>query len=255
MVRDLDVALELVAIADSITMGRFRRPSLAMEFKADLSIVTEVDRAVETAIRRHVRYHRPSGSTIGEKYGGAGVGGRRWIIDPIDGTANFARGHPGWATFITLEIDGELEIGVGSFPTAAKRIWAMRGRGAFDGAVPVHVSQTLRIEDARVLTCDTELAGRRDLAEGIRRLGDHSRRVQRYDGALATLDVARGTAEALIDIGGVWDYAPLKLIVEEAGGYFTDLQGDPHADCGSALASNGLLHPRILEALAAARGP
>jgi len=200
VLRDLEFAFELAAIADSITTDSFRTTGVATETKPDMSVVTEVDRTVEMAISQHVRHHRPRDRVIGEEYGGDGAGGRRWIIDPIDGTAYFARVHPGWATFVTLEIDDAIELAVGSFPTSRKRIWAMRGAGAFDSGIPIRVSIIEQLADARVLTCEIGREGRRSLVERIRRMG--AREIVCYNGALATLDVARGMADALIDIGG-----------------------------------------------------
>jgi len=250
MMADLDFAFELADIADAITTDRFHVGGLITETKADMSPVTEVDRAVESAIGQHIRSHRRADSIIGEEYGGGNVGGRRWIIDPIDGTAYFINGHPGWATFIILEVNGEIAIAVGSFPTSDRRIWAARGHGSFDNGISIHVSKISRLRDARILTCDANSIAWRGHTAAILRLAGRTRRMEPYEGALAALDVARGTADALIDLGGgIWDYAPLKLIVEEAGGCFTDIRGSQRADRGSAVASNGLVHRQILNVL------
>lgn len=247
---ELSFALELAELADSITLPRFRATDLAVEIKPDLTPVSEADRAVEEALRRRIAEERPGDGVLGEELGGlSGDRRRRWIIDPIDGTRNYVRGIPVYATLLALEVEGELVLGVASAPALGRRWWAARGEGAFADGQAIRVSGVRRIEDAVFAYTSVrdfydrgardaflELAHRAWAARGF---GDFWQYVLLAEGAV---DVA---AEAVADL---WDLAAVKLIVEEAGGRFTDLTGADRADGGTALASNGLLHDEALAA-------
>src|SRR3954452_11476047 len=146
---DLTLALSLADAADAISLGRFGASDLLVETKPDRTPVTEADRAVETAIQERLAHERPEDGILGEEHGTVdGDGGRRWIVDPIDGTRNYSRGIPVWATLIALEEDGRLRLGVVSAPALGRRWWAERGSGAFVDGEQMHVSRVSRVEDA-----------------------------------------------------------------------------------------------------------
>ena len=207
--------------------------------------MTEADRLVEQTLRRRLGRARPGDGVLGEEYGGSGAGGRRWIVDPIDGTRNYARGVPVWATLIALEEDGAVRVGVVSAPALGRRWWAARGRGAFALGEPIRVSRVARVEDA--VLC---FALEQPLPEVARRCW-HPRA---FGDFWAHMLVAEGAADGAIDAVGVsvWDLAAVQVVVEEAGGRFTDAAGAARADGGTGISSNGLLHEELLAAAAAA---
>ncbi|RDI75667.1 Archaeal fructose-16-bisphosphatase and related enzymes of inositol monophosphatase family [Gaiella occulta] len=239
---DLTLALELADTADGISLGRFRARDLVVETKPDLTPVTEADRAVEEAIRTRLASERPGDGMLGEEFGVSGGGGRRWIVDPIDGTRNYSRGIPVWATLIALEEDGALRLGVVSAPALGRRWWAERGQGAFADGDPIHVSAVARVEDA-VLSFALE---QRPPA-----LAQRCWHPRAYGDFWAHMLVAEGAVDGAIDAVGVtiWDLAAIQPIVEEAGGRFSDREGVARADGGTAVSSNGLLHRALLEAI------
>jgi histidinol-phosphatase len=241
-VADLELALRLADAADEIALPRFRS-GLAFEAKADLTPVTEVDRAVEAELRRQLAVDRPRDAILGEEEGTSGSGERRWILDPIDGTRNYARGVPVWATLIALEESGSVRVGVVSAPALGRRWWAEAGVGAFADGDRIAVSSVARVEDA-VLSFAfenvvPELARR---AWHVRGLGDF----------WAHMLVAEGAVDGAVDAVGVseWDLAAVQLIVEEASGRFSDFSGVSRIDGRSAITSNGLLHDELLAAVA-----
>jgi len=245
---DLALALDLAGAADAIALARFRAHDLVVETKPDLTPVTEADHAVEQAIRAQLATARPDDVVLGEELGEhtplrrTGRGHRRWIVDPIDGTRNYSRGIPVWATVIALEEDGALRLGVVSAPALRRRWWAERGAGAFADGEPVRVSGVSRIEDA-VLCFPLE--------EGLSELADRAWHPRMFGDFWAHMLVVEGAVDGAIDTLGVsvWDVAAVQVIVEEAGGRFTDRAGVPRADGGSAVSSNGHLHDALLEAL------
>jgi histidinol-phosphatase len=241
---DLALALELADAADDISLGRFRAHDLVVETKPDRTPVTEADRAVEEAIRERVAAGRPDDALLGEEFGVRGGGGRRWIVDPVDGTRNYSRGVPVWATLIALEEDGEVTVGVVSAPALGRRWWAERGGGAYANGARVEVSRVARVEDAAI-----SFALENELSELVARCW-HPRG---YGDFWAHMLVAEGALDAAVDAIGVseWDLAAVQVVVEEAGGRFTDRAGAPRIDTRSAISSNGLLHDAVLEALPA----
>ncbi len=240
---DLALALALADAADAIALPRFRS-GLAVEVKADLTPVTEVDRGVEAELRRILARERPDDSVLGEEEGVSAGGERRWLVDPIDGTRNYTRGIPVWATLIALEEWGEVRLGVASAPALGRRWWAERGVGAFAGGERVSVSAVARIEDA-VLSFAIE-----DRVPEIARRAWHARG---FGDFWAHMLVAEGAVDAAVDARGVseWDVAAVQVIVEEAGGRFSDASGERRIDSGTAVTSNGLVHDELLAALAA----
>jgi histidinol-phosphatase len=256
-VDDLALALQLADLADEITLGHFRSERLATWTKPDMTPVTEADRAVEEALRKRLASERPGDGVLGEEFGAHGAGGARWIIDPIDGTKNYLRGVPVYATLIALERDGEQRVGVCSAPAMGRRWWAARGAGAFasgvygdGGSRPLRVSRVAELDDA--FMCYGSIGGWEEHGGG-ERFADLARRCWRTRGFgdfWIHLLVAEGAADLAVEPEvSVWDLAAVRVIVEEAGGRFTDLSGAARVDGGSAVSSNGLLHAQVLAAL------
>jgi len=219
---DLELALSLADDADAIALERFRASDLRVETKPDLTPVSEADHAVETALRSRIERERPGDTVLGEEEGGDPSG---WIIDPIDGTKNYTRGIPVWATLIAFED----RVGVVSAPALGRRWWAERGGGAYAAGTRIAVSAIERIEDATLLfALDRPLPARAWAAWHLRGLGDF----------WAHMLVAEGAAEIAVDAPGLalWDTAAVSVIVEEAGGRFS-----------GHVSSNALLHELALE--------
>ncbi len=252
MSADLELALQALELADRITLSAFRRPSLAVETKADLSPVTEADRATEVAIRELIARERPGDAVLGEEMGSTGSGARRWFIDPIDGTVNFVRGIPVWATLLGLEVDGSMQLGAVSAPALGRRWWAERGEGAFAAAPQgraerVHVSSVAALSGSGISSASIA-----DFPEPERvvELAQKVKRDRGFGDFWSHMLVAEGACEVGLDpVVSVWDIAPLQVIVEEAGGKFTDFAGTRRLDGGSALSSNGLVHDDVIAAL------
>jgi len=253
---DLALALTLAGNADLISHDRFQSLDLVVTTKPDRTPVTDADKAVERSIRSGIEAARPGDSILGEEFGTEGSGSRQWIIDPIDGTANFLRGVPIWGTLIALAIDGVPVVSVVSAPALGKRWWAARGHGAW--------VQELDAEPRRI-----HVSGVETVADSV--LSYNS--IQGWDGAgyldeLIALqrDVWRARAigdmwaymllaEGSIDIVSEFDLQPYDMaalipIVEEAGGRFTTVTGEPGPWGGNALATNGVLHDEVLRRLA-----
>lgn len=244
---DLALALELADAADGIAVGRFRARDLVVETKPDATPVTDADQAVETEIRAILARERPDDRILGEEYGppadDAGGRLRRWIVDPIDGTRNYSRGIPVWATLIALEVDGQVTVGVVSAPALHRRWWAERGGGAHVNGDRVHVSKVRRVEDA-VLSFALE--------QPVPALATRAWHARGYGDFWSHMLVAEGAIDGAIDAKGVsiWDLAAVQPIVEEAGGRFSDFEGHARIDTGTAVSSNGLLHDALLAAIA-----
>lgn len=239
---DLDLALRLAGVADEIALSRFRARDLVVETKPDQTPVTEADRAVETELRTILGIERRRDAILGEEEGQTGSSARRWIVDPIDGTRNYLRGVPVWATLIALEDHGQVTVGVVSAPALHRRWWAERGAGAHANGDVVRVSRVARPEDA-VLTFALE--------QSLPRLAGRAWHARGYGDFWSHMLVAEGAVDGAIDAIGVsiWDLAAVQVIVEEAGGTFTDFAGEHRIDGNSAISSNGLLHADLLEAV------
>lgn len=236
-------------------MARFRAEDLRIERKPDTSHVTEADRATEVLIREGIQSARPGDAVLGEEFGVEGAGRRRWIVDPIDGTASYVRGFPIWGTLIALEEEGELTVGVVSAPALHMRWYAARGEGAFVNERPMHVSAVKELAEAQL--CYSDIPSWTQFRTTAQPMIDLLHSVWRTRGVgdfLQHMLVAEGAADIAAEpIVNLWDLAPLLVIVEEAGGRFTNLEGDRTADGGSAVSTNGLLHAEVLERLAPAR--
>jgi histidinol-phosphatase len=238
---DLELARGLADAADAISLPRFRT-GLAVEVKADLTPVTEADRAVEAALRGMLAAERPDDAVLGEEEGAAGSGSRRWILDPIDGTRNYSRGIPVWATLIALEADGVVQLGVVSAPALGQRWWAERGSGAFANGRAIAVSGIARIEDAVLsFALENEVPAIAKRAWHARGFGDF----------WPYMLVAEGCVDGAGDALGIseWDLAAMQVVVEEAGGRFSDAEGVARIDGRSAVASNGHIHDELLSSL------
>ncbi len=251
--RDLALALALADLADRMTMERFRADDLVVETKPDLTPVTEADRYVEELLRKHIAAERPDHLVVGEELGGDGAGGSgtaRWILDPIDGTKNYIRGIPIFATLIALERDGALALGVASAPALGRRWWAARGEGAFANGAPIRVSRVARLADAQLGHASVSSWSARGMRHGFLELERRCWRGRGLGDFWIHLLVAEGAVDVAVEPEvSLWDVAALQVIVEEAGGRFTSLEGVPRPDGGSAVSSNGLLHDEVLAIL------
>jgi histidinol-phosphatase len=247
MADDLALALALADVADALALPAFDRGAAAVA-KADGTPVTEADRAVERALRERLAAERPDDAILGEELGAAGAGERRWVLDPIDGTVHFARGIPVWGTLIALEEDGEPVVAVVSAPALRRRWWAARGQGAFRDGHPIRVSAVERVEEAFVAHANLYLGFDVD-ADALLRAARVS---GGYESFLALMLCAEGAADAAFAPRGfLWDLLPAQLIVEEAGGRFTDFDGRRTAAGRGAIAANAALHADVLARLQA----
>jgi histidinol-phosphatase len=239
---DLRLALELADISDRLTL-RFFRGSFSVRTKADQTPVSDVDEAVERAIRQRLERERPEDAIVGEEFGRRGESSRRWIIDPIDATRNYIRGIPIFATLIAL--DGE--VGVVSAPALNRRWWAARGEGAMCDGRPVRVSSVDHFDGAQIgYDSVTDFTEPEKFLALLRRCG----RARGYGDFWIHMLVAEGAIEIAIEPQVAWwDMAAVQVIVEEAGGRFTTLDGQPRANGGSAVSSNGVLHDQVLAAM------
>ena len=258
----LAFALSLADAADAVAMRDYRTEH-AVERKDDGTFVTPADREAEALLRERIAEAYPGHAVLGEEQGGdaATDAEARWIVDPIDGTHNYMRGVPIWATLIALERDGTVELGVVSAPALGTRWWAGRGLGAYRGSTGGRAGAGERIRVSSVATLDE--------AQVV--VGDIVSTLHRWPGAQALLDdawrvrapgdfwgfclLAEGAAEVMLEGAELypWDVAALIPIVEEAGGRITDAEGAPLNGAGPVVASNGLLHGEVMRRLLAAK--
>ncbi len=254
---DLRFAHVLADAADDITSRRFRALDLRVDTKPDLTPVTDADRAVEESLRNVLRRARPRDAVLGEEFGEHGKGPRRWVIDPIDGTKNFVRGVPVWATLIGLMDGNEVVVGVVSAPMLVRRWWAARDGGAWTGrsltkASRCRVSEVTKMEDASFSYSSLSGWEEQGRLPGFLDLARSVWRTRAYGDFWSHMLVAEGAVEIAAEPEvSLWDLAALQVIVEEAGGVFTDLSGRATPDGGSAVTTNGALHEEVLERLAA----
>ena len=259
---ELALALELADLADAVTLPAFTDRTFTVGHKHDRTEVTEADRGAEAAIRARLAVARPDHAVLGEEEGlvGSADAAHRWIVDPIDGTSNFVKGIPIWATLVALEHHGRLVVGVASAPALGRRWWAVRGGGAFAGPIgpigapgearPIHISDIATIADAHLAYSDVGSFAQHGLGPQITALTARAWRARGLGDFWMHVLVAEGAFDAAMEpIVNVWDLAALQIIVEEAGGTFTDLGGNARPDGGSAVSSNGHLHPEVLAAL------
>jgi histidinol-phosphatase len=251
--RDLELALELADLADAVSLPPFRSRDLTIETKSDDTPVTQADRGAEAAMRRALTTARPDHAVLGEEEGLVGPpdAAYRWVLDPIDGTANYVRGVPIWATLIGLMEGDDVVVGVVSAPALGRRWWAARGDGAFADGTAIHVSTVTDLAHAHLAHAGVGTFYEYGYGDA---LVDLTRRVWRSRGIgdfwMHCL-VAEGAFDVAVEpVVSLWDLAAVAVIVEEAGGRFSALDGRPGPDGGSALSTNGLLHDEVLAAFA-----
>ncbi|WP_349427227.1 inositol monophosphatase family protein [Microbacterium sp. LWS13-1.2] len=252
---DLELALRLADAADAASMSRFDAADLDIRLKADASHVTEADLATERALRALLETERPADGVFGEEYGITGDSNRQWIIDPIDGTANYLKGIPMWTTLIALAIDGVPRVGVASQPAIGRRWWAATGLGAWTttpsgGTRRLGVSAVDAIADSSVSF--QSIGQWRDAGklDALERLTSSVWRDRGYGDAWPYMLLAEGRLEFVAEFGvKEYDIAALVPIVTEAGGRFTSFDGRDSLAEGSSLATNGVLHDAYLDLL------
>ncbi|MPZ62929.1 MAG: histidinol-phosphatase [Propionibacteriales bacterium] len=249
---DLRLAHVLADDADSITMSRFRALDLHVRKKPDLSPVSDADETVEEVIRSTLGRARPRDAVLGEEQGLIGFGSRCWVVDPVDGTKNFVRGVPVWATLIGLMQDGEVVAGCVSAPALGRRWWAAKGNGAWTGksimnAQPCRVSDVSDLADASLSYASLTGWEERDRLADLLALGRRCWRTRAYGDFWSHMLVAEGAVDIAPEPElAVHDMAALAIIIEEAGGRFTGLDGKPGPHGGNALSTNGRLHDQVL---------
>jgi histidinol-phosphatase len=253
--KDLELAHELADLADAITMDRFQAADLTVTTKPDMSPVSDADQAVERAIRAAVEKQNPQDAVIGEEYGTTGNSKRLWVIDPIDGTKNYVRGVPVWATLISLIEDGESVLGFVSAPALSRRWWATKNNGAWvqfekQPAKQIKVSQVESLKDAFFGYSSKdewiEIGKEKQFAQ----LVDSVWRTRAFGDFWTHLMVAEGVIDCSADpILNLWDLAALVVIVSEAGGIATTLDGSNPLQGSNMVATNGLLHKAVLNTL------
>jgi histidinol-phosphatase len=254
---DLRLAHVLADDADSISESRFKALDLHVMSKPDLTPVTDADQAVEESIRRTLSRARSRDAITGEEQGSTGHSQRRWVIDPIDGTKNFVRGVPVWATLISLVVDDEVVLGVVSAPLLQRRWWASKGNGAWTGrsllkAVRCQVSDVRRLEDASLSYSSLSGWDERNRLDDFESLMRRCWRTRAYGDFWSYMLLAEGAVDLAAEPDlEVYDMAALDIIVREAGGRFTSLDGTDGPFGGNALASNGHLHEAALSFLGA----
>jgi histidinol-phosphatase len=251
---DLALALQMADAADALTLDRFGALDLLIDTKPDLTPVTDADRSAEELLRSWLTKNRPGDAVFGEELGGtAAFTGRQWVIDPIDGTKSFVRGVPVWATLIALLADGVPVVGVVSAPALGRRWWAGKGEGAFAS----FGGATRRISTSGVSDLGSASLSYSDLTTGwdaVRpkfvELTDAVWRVRAYGDFWSYCLVAEGAVDIAAEPEvNLWDVAPLDIIVREAGGTFTNVEGRPGPHGRGAVATNGVLHETVLARL------
>ncbi|MCB1248216.1 MAG: hypothetical protein KDB36_02345 [Acidimicrobiales bacterium] len=244
----LDLAVDLARQAGALTLEWFRSDRLGVEHKGDGTPVTVADRAAERFLRDELARHLPDDAVVGEEEADtAGSSGRTWIIDPIDGTKAFTHGVPLYCNLLAMEDEHGPAIGVINLPGLGETVYAGRGLGCFCNGDPARVSTTTALDQAYVSTCawddwdDAALGRIKATGAAMRTWGDG------YGYAL----VATGRIDAMIDpTVARWDVAPMPVIIGEAGGRFSALDGEAGADRGSGIATNGALHDELLTVMA-----
>ena len=249
----LDSAIAAAKAAGEVILPYFRT-ALQVEMKADQSPVTAADRAGEQVIVDTLRQHFPDYGVLGEEFGAQpGREDARWIIDPIDGTQNFIRGIPFFGTLIALEQAGEITVGVVHAPAQGDLLYAAKGLGAFANGERLAVSTIPDLAQATLQHGSLDLMLQDGYWEGLKRLAQATRRQRGFGDYFAYTFVCRGQAEVMLETGiKPWDVAPLKILVEEAGGRFSDFTGAPTIYSGNAMISNGRVHDAVLALLGGA---
>jgi histidinol-phosphatase len=252
--RTLEVMVEAARAGGAVALGHFRRGGQART-KPDGSPVTLADSEAEETIARILRAAFPEHGFLGEEAGQSGPAARRFIVDPVDGTRNFVRGIPFWATLVALEEDSQVKAGVVYQPVTGTLHVARRGQGAFRDGRPIRVSSIAAVEEATLLHATLGFLRREGCWEGFLRLVDTTAQQRGFGDFLCFTMVAEGQGDIAIAPGvKPWDLAALLILVEEAGGRLTDMTGAPTIYSGTALATNGLLHQAALDLMRGSRG-
>ncbi len=239
---ELSLASELADRAAEIALGVFGG-DVQVSTKADGTPVTQADHAIEAMVRERLAAEFPDDRVLGEEEGGDEGPGRLWVVDPIDGTKNFADGIQIWATLLALVVDGVPQLGLVSAPALGERYLGVRGGGATLNGRPIHVSSAATLGEAGVLTGDIEAWFGTEIEPRLRRLEAPARRRRGFGDFWSHMLVARGSAEIMVEPElAVWDYSALVPVLEEAGGRVSQIDGRPPAHGGSLLSTNGLLH-------------
>jgi histidinol-phosphatase len=252
---DLALALAAADDADRVSLARFRAADLVVETKPDLTPVSDADRAVEAVVHARVAARYPQDAMRGEETGTHGSGARLWVVDPIDGTKNFVRGVPVWATLIALLVDDQPVVGVVSAPALSRRWWAEAGGGAWvqeAGHAPrrCRVSAVTALADASLSYSSRHGWEERGLGNGFDTLVDRCWRSRAYGDFWSYLLLAEGAVDVAAEPQlALHDMAALVPIVAEAGGRFTSVAGVDGPWGGDAVASNGHLHAAVLDTL------
>jgi histidinol-phosphatase len=251
---DLELALRMADAADAITLARFRATDLRVTRKPDRTPVTDADTAAEDALRRIIEAERPGDAVLGEERGGTvPESGRGWVLDPIDGTKNFSRGMPAWASLIALTVHGEPVVGVASAPALGRRWWAATGEGAWTSDAPgelprrISVSGVTDVADAYVSTTDIRTFVQQGRRDHWLRLVDTCWETRAFGDFWQHCLVAEGVIDVAVEpAANSWDLAALVPILAEAGGTLTDLSGTPTFAGGDGLSTNGAVHAAVL---------
>lgn len=251
---DLELAIKLADAADAISLARFRALDLNIETKPDRSPVTDADRAVELALKEILAAERPEDGIVGEEFGNSGSKTRKWIIDPIDGTANYMRGVPVWASLIALSIDGHAVVSVVSAPAMGKRWWAAPGiakTSEIDGTVrDLKVSNIADLEHASISYNNLQLWDSYGYLDRLINLSRQVWRTRAYGDFYSYMLLAEGSLDVVAEHDlKLYDIAALVPIVEQAGGTFTAIDGPLTEETSSVLATNGRLHDTVLDTL------
>ena len=254
---DLQLALIMADQVDALTTKRFLAPDLEVSDKPDLTPVTDADKAAEKLIRRHLSHSRTRDAIVGEEEGSTGLAARKWVIDPIDGTSNFLRGVPVWATLIGLMEDGKMVMGVVSAPALGFRWWAAAGSGAWTGRSrsSARQLQVSRISNLNQASFSYSLIGEWAEARRLRGFMNLSQQVWRtraYGDFWSYMLLAEGAVDVAAEPDlNLWDMGALYPIVTEAGGKFTSLTGEDGVNGPGAVVTNGRLHSQVLQYIGA----
>ena len=246
----LEFAVMLARGAGDITLKYFRRQP-ETSTKKDGSYVTIADREAEAYLRRQIAERFPGDGILGEEEGEfAGQSGRRWIVDPIDGTFAFVHGVPFYGVLVALEIEDELSVGVINIPALGEIVSAAMGCGCFLNAEPTRVSTTPALAEALLLCTDFGAAEKHGLAPAMSRLQRRAKVSRTWGDCYGYVLVATGRADVMLDpVMNLWDCAPLLPIMEEAGGTFTDWGGDRTVSGGNSIATNGVLFAEVMKVI------
>jgi histidinol-phosphatase len=244
----LDTALDIARGAGEVTLKYFRTSTLSVEMKGDGTPVTEGDTAAERYVRERIAEYAPGSTIVGEEEGSSsGTSGLTWYVDPIDGTKGFARGVPLYATLLAAEDEHGYAVGVIHIPATGETVWAGRGLGAFTEEGPARVSGRSEIQGGYLTTSSVSRWHR----DALQRVFDAGMEVRTWGDGYGWLMAATGRVEAMVELGHgtPWDFAPVPIIMSEAGGKFCDLEGNRTIHSNSAIASNKSIHEQLVRVL------